>query len=153
MTVFADAAELLAAQGRELGVGPWITIDQDRIDLFAEATGDRQWIHVDPERAAQGPFGATVAHGYLTLSLLASMLGELLRVPTAAMAVNYGLDRVRFPAPVLCGSRVRARAGIHQTSRVGEAVQVAVDLVVEVEGTDKPACVARMLARYYFGAA
>lgn len=153
MNVFADAAELLAAQGRELGVGPWITIDQDRIDLFAEATGDRQWIHVDPERAAQGPFGATVAHGYLTLSLLASMLGELLRVPTAAMAVNYGLDRVRFPAPVLCGSRVRARAGIHQTSRVGEAVQVAVDLVVEVEGTDKPACVARMLARYYFRAA
>jgi acyl dehydratase len=150
MTRFESPAALLAAAGADLGAGPWVEMTQERIDLFAEATGDHQWIHVDPARAASGPFGGTIAHGFLSLSLLGAMLGDLIEVPTASMGVNYGLDRVRFTAPVLSGSRVRATAVLGEVGGDERQVQVAVDITVEIEGGTKPACVARMLARYYF---
>ncbi|MCW2791781.1 MAG: MaoC domain protein dehydratase [Nocardioides sp.] len=150
MTAFSDGAALLAGAGTHLGTSDWVVIDQTRIDLFAEATGDHQWIHVDPERAANGPFGRTIAHGYLSLSFLAGLLGVLLEVPTASMGINYGLDKVRFPTPVPVGSRVRAGATLAEAEPVPGGVQVGIDLVVEVDGTEKPACVARMLARFYF---
>ncbi len=106
--VFTSAPELRAAVGQELGVSDWLEVDQKRIDLFADATGDHQWIHVDPERAAEGPFGSTIAHGYLTLSLLPALVPQILRVEGVRMGVNYGTDKVRFPAPVPVGSRLRA---------------------------------------------
>ncbi|WGX96097.1 MaoC family dehydratase [Nocardioides sp. L-11A] len=151
MTVFASRAELLAGAGTELGTSAWTVIDQDRIDLFADATGDHQWIHVDPERAAAGPFGRTIAHGYLSLSYLAGLLDQLLGVPTASMGINYGLDKVRFPTPVPVDSRVRCHARLAEVVETGDGgIQVGLDLTVEVDGTDRPACVARMLARFYF---
>jgi acyl dehydratase len=151
MTIFDGPQALLDATGADLGTSDWIVIDQDRIDAFAEATGDHQWIHVDRERAATGPFGTTIAHGYLSLSLPAGMLGDLLQVPTALMGVNYGLDRVRFPTPVPSGSRVRIIGRVADATGDDQMVQVGVDLTVELEGADKPACAARMIARYYFG--
>ncbi|MBT2384108.1 MaoC family dehydratase, partial [Streptomyces sp. ISL-11] len=108
--IFTSPEELRAAVGEELGPGDWLEVDQKRIDLFAEATGDHQWIHVDAERAAAGPFGTTIAHGYLTLSLLAALVPPLMRAEGARMGINYGLNKVRFPAPVPAGSRLRARA-------------------------------------------
>jgi acyl dehydratase len=153
VTTFGDRAALLAGAGTNLGFGEWTLVDQRRIDMFAEATGDHQWIHVDPERARTGPFGRTIAHGYLSLSFLAGQLTELLHVPTAVMGINYGLDKVRFPAPVPVGSRVRAAAMLAEVSELPEgAVQLGIDLTVELEGSAKPASVARMLARYHFGA-
>ena len=118
-TVTYEVGALENIVGTEFGPGPWLVVDQERIDTFAEATGDHQWIHVDPERAKQGPFGATVAHGYLTLSLVAPLLEGLVRVEGATMAVNYGLDRVRFPAPVVSGSRLRARAVLASVEPAG----------------------------------
>jgi len=151
MTVFASRADLLAGAGTDLGVTAWTTIDQDRIQLFADATGDHQWIHVDPERAAAGPFGRTIAHGYLSLSYLAGLLDQLLGVPTASMGINYGLDKVRFPTPVPVDSRVRASAVLVRADETPDGgVQAALDLTVELEDAAKPACVARMLARFYF---
>lgn len=151
MNTFSDAASLLAAEGRSLGVTDWIEIDQDRINLFADATGDHQWIHVDPERAKKGPFGGTVAHGYLTLSLVNYFLPQLMTVDNLMMGVNYGCDRVRFPAPVKCGSRIR---GTGEISRVEElangAVQAVVRVTVEVEGSDRPGCVVDTISRYTF---
>lgn len=140
----------------EIHIGPWLTITQERIDRFAEATGDVQWIHTDPVRASrESPYGATVAHGYLTLSLL-PMLTESnhpdffsRNYPGMRMRVNYGLDRVRFPAPVIVGSRIRARTFLKGVAMVGEAVQVAYLITVEIEGHDKPACVAEFIARLY----
>ncbi len=150
MRRYATLAELQALVGRELGVSDWVTVDQRRIDLFAEATGDRQWIHVDPGRAAAGPFGATVAHGFLTLSLLAELGDAAFAIDDVAMGVNYGLDRVRFPAPVKAGSRVRGRFVLQAyTPLEGGGAQLAVEATVEVEGGTKPACVAVSLTRRF----
>jgi acyl dehydratase len=135
--------------GLELGPSEWKEIRQDRIDAFADATGDHQWIHVDPERAADGPFGTTVAHGFLTLSMLPEATFALMRVEDASAAINYGLDKVRFPAPVPVGSRIRASFRIADVSEVPGGVQVKTVATVEREGGEKPVCVAETLSRYY----
>ncbi|MFH8341387.1 MaoC family dehydratase [Streptomyces sp. AM6-12] len=147
--IFTSPAELKAAVGEQLGPTEWLEVDQKRIDLFAEATGDHQWIHVDPEKAAAGPFGTTIAHGYLTLSLLPLFGPQLLRVEGVKMGVNYGTNKVRFPAPVPVGSRLRATARITGVEDVTGGVQVAVAFTVEREGGDKPVCVAESVSRYY----
>ncbi|NGO71164.1 MaoC family dehydratase [Streptomyces boncukensis] len=149
--VFTSAADLAAAVGQELGASDWLEVDQQRIDRFADATGDHQWIHVDPVRAAEGPFGSTIAHGYLTLSLLPAFLPQIIRVDGVRMGVNYGVNKVRFPAPVPVGSRLRAHAelaGADETPDGG--VQVAMKVTVEREGGDRPVCVAESLSRYYW---
>ncbi|MEU6804839.1 MaoC family dehydratase [Streptomyces neyagawaensis] len=148
--IFTSAEELKAAVGEQLGYSDWLEVDQKRIDLFAEATGDHQWIHVDPEKAAAGPFGTTIAHGYLTLSLLPLFVPQVLKVDNVKMGVNYGTNKVRFPAPVPVGSRLRATATLQDVTEVGGGVQVTAAVVVEREGGDKPVCVAESLSRYYF---
>ena len=154
--MFNSVGELAAAVGMSVGPTDWVKIEQNRIDAFADATGDHQWIHVDVERAKQGPFGATIAHGYLTLSLASLFLPQLLEVRGAAMGVNYGCDRVRFPAAVRAGSRVRGSAEILGTEELRgrdggpPGVQVKIRVTVELEGGDKPACVADTLSRWYF---
>jgi len=148
-TVFQSPTELLAAVGRKLEPTDWLEIDQARIDRFAEATGDHQWIHVDPERAKQGPFGRTIAHGYLTLSLVNAFLPRMIEVRGISMGVNYGTDKVRFPAPVPVGSRIRGTGEIVAAEEVkGGAVQVVVRVTVEIEGSDRPACVADTISRF-----
>jgi acyl dehydratase len=148
-TIFATPRELLGAVGKPLGASDWLTIDQARVNLFADATGDHQWIHVDPERAKSGPFGATIAHGYLTLSLVNLFLPQLLEVRGASMGVNYGCDRVRFPAPVRVGSRVRGVGEVVAAEEVkGGAVQVTVRVSVEIEGGERPACVVDTISRF-----
>lgn len=149
MRTFVSPAELAAAIGEVIGPGPWHLVEQSRVDAFAEATGDKQWIHTDPERAAAGPFGGTVAHGYLTLSMLPALVRDLYQVDGVRMAVNYGLNRVRFPAPVRTGSYVRARAQITGVDQVQGGIQLLMTLTVEVEGVDKPCCVAETLTRLY----
>ena len=149
-TIFENPEELKAAVGKPLGVSEWLEIDQKRIDLFAEATGDHQWIHVDPERAKQGPFGATIAHGYLTLSLVNSFLPQIVEVRGIAMGINYGADRLRFPAPVPIGSRIRGSAEVVSAEDTKDgAVQAKVRVTVEIEGSDRPACVVDTISRYY----
>ncbi|MGC5564284.1 MaoC family dehydratase [Streptomyces sp. FR-108] len=148
--IFASADELKAAVGEQLGYSDWVEIDQKRIDLFADATGDHQWIHVDAPRAAAGPFGTTIAHGYLTLSLLPLFGPQLIAVEGVKMGVNYGTNKVRFPAPVPVGSRLRATARIAAVDEVAGGVQVAVGFTVEREGGEKPVCVAESVSRYYF---
>jgi acyl dehydratase len=148
--VFNSAEELRAAVGGKAGPTDWIVIDQARIDKFADATGDHQWIHVDPVRAASGPFGATVAHGYLTLALVNLFLPQLVSVPGASMGVNYGAERVRFPSVVRAGSRIRGAADIVSVESVSGGVQALIRVSIEVEGSPKPACVADTLSRYYF---
>jgi len=148
--IFTSADELKAAVGEQLGYSDWLEIDQRRIDLFAEATGDHQWIHVDPEKAAAGPFGTTIAHGYLTLSLLPLFGPQLIKVEGVTMGVNYGTDKVRFPAPVPVGSRLRATAKIAGVGEVTGGVQVAIGFTVEREGGGKPVCAAESVSRYYF---
>jgi acyl dehydratase len=146
----ATVQEMQARVGEELGVGEWFEVTQDRINTFADATGDHQWIHVDEERAKAGPFGGTIAHGYLTLSLIPSLGGGGLGLDGVKMGINYGLDRVRFIAPVPAGARVRARRKLLEV-REGEGfVQMKVEVTVEIEGKDKPACVAETLSRAYF---
>lgn len=140
---------LRALVGEELGYSDWLEVTQDRVNQFADATGDQQWIHVDTERAAQGPFGGTIAHGFLTLSLIPTVLPQLLDVRGFSMGVNYGLDRVRFPAPVPVGSRVRASAVVEEVTEVSGGVQTTLTVTFEVEGGAKPACVARFLERRY----
>jgi acyl dehydratase len=147
-TVFASPDELPAAVGTHLGYGDWITVDQDRINLFAEATGDHQWIHVDAERAAAGPFGATIAHGYLTLALTSQMLPELVRVDGISMGINYGTNKVRFPSPVVVGSRVRGGAELVQVDEVVGGYQAVIRITVEMEGSDRPACVVDSVSRF-----
>ncbi|UNO42930.1 MaoC family dehydratase [Streptomyces sp. MST-110588] len=147
--VFASLDELRAAVGENLGTSDWLEIDQKRIDLFADATGDHQWIHVDQEAAAAGPFGSTIAHGYLTLSLLPALVPRLMRVDNVKMGINYGVNKVRFPAPVPVGSRVRATATIADVTEVPGGVQLATTVTVEREGGDKPVCVAETLSRFY----
>ena len=150
MRTFTTFEELSAAVGEELGTSDWLEITQERVDGFADATGDHQWIHVDPERARAGPFGGPIAHGYLTLSLVSWFLPGVWQVEGFGMGVNYGLERLRFPAPVPVGSRVRLGADLMEVTPLEGGVQVAMDLTVEVEGGAKPALVARGLFRYYF---
>jgi acyl dehydratase len=145
MTTTMTLAELEASGERELGVSPWHTIDQATIDLFADATGDRQWIHVAPEAAARGPFGTTVAHGYLTLSLLPLLLSEVLSVSDSGMGVNYGIERIRFTSPVPSGSRVRLRARLLRGERRGGNVIFNVGVQIEIEGHEKPALVGEVV--------
>ncbi|MET8281580.1 MaoC family dehydratase [Micromonospora sp. NPDC005174] len=149
MRVFTSVDELAAAVGETLGPGPWQRIDQDRVNLFADATDDHQWIHVDPERAAAGPFGAPIAHGFLTLSLVPALAGQLYRVEGIAMGVNYGLNRVRFPAPLRVGAAVRASAVIAEVSPVSGGVQMVTAVTVHSDGGDKPVCVAETVSRLY----
>ena len=147
-TRFADPAALLTAEGTELGPTEWVTIDQERIDTFADATGDHQWIHVDPARAKDGPFGATIAHGYLTLALTNLFLPELMVVEDISMGVNYGVNKVRFPAPVPVGSRLRGRGVVTEVTEIPGGVQAVVTVTVEIEGSDKPACVVESISRF-----
>ena len=147
--VFGSVEELRAAVGEQLGWTDWLEVEQKRIDLFAEATGDHQWIHVDPERAASGPFGTTIAHGFLTLSLIPSFTPQLLRVEGVRMGVNYGVNKVRFPASVPVGSRLRATALIAEVTEASGGVQLVTRVTIEREGGDKPVCVAETVARYY----
>ncbi|MEV4974198.1 MaoC family dehydratase [Streptomyces scopuliridis] len=148
--IFTSAEELRAGVGEQLGHSEWLEIDQKRIDLFAEATGDHQWIHVDPERAAAGPFGTTIAHGYLTLSLLPAFVPQILRVENVKMGINYGTNKVRFPSPVPVGSRLRASAVLTDVAEAGGGVQITTLVTVEREGGEKPACVAESVSRFYF---
>ncbi|MFI1017236.1 MaoC family dehydratase [Streptomyces sp. NPDC020965] len=148
--IFTSADELRAGIGDPLGPSDWLEIDQKTIDLFAEATGDRQWIHVDPVRAADGPFGATIAHGYLTLALLPTLVPQVMRVEGMKMGLNYGTDKVRFPAPVPVGSRLRATAVLRRVEEAGGGVQVTAVVTVEREGSEKPVCVAESVSRYFF---
>jgi acyl dehydratase len=149
MRVYASIAEFAAAAGDDLGTTDWIEIDQERIDRFADATGDHQWIHVDPERAASGPFGQTIAHGFLTLSMLPVVMGSLYRVEGISMAVNYGLEKVRFPAPVPVGSKLRGSSSVTSTQELDGAVQGTITTTIEVDGSDRPACVVQSIVRYY----
>jgi acyl dehydratase len=149
-TIFASPGELLGAAGRDLGKSDWLEITQQRIDLFADATGDHQWIHVDPERAKSGPFGATIAHGYLTLALVNLFLPQLLEVRGISMGVNYGTDKVRFPSPVPVGSRVRGSGQLVEALEAkGGAVQAKVRVTVEIDGKDRPGCVADTISLFH----
>ena len=148
-TTFESVADLRDAVGKHLGYSDWHVIDQERVNLFADATGDHQWIHVDPERARGGPFGTTVAHGFLTLSLLPLFLPEVYSVEGVRMAVNYGLNKVRFPAPLPVGSRVRGGLELVDVADVEGGVQVTARVTVEAEGAPKPCCVAESLVRLY----
>lgn len=146
--VFEIPDEILSAVGSDLGTTDWVTITQDRINMFADATGDHQWIHVDTERAKDSHFGTTIAHGFLTLSLVAKFFPQLLRVEKTSMGINYGCNKVRFTAPVPCGSRVRASGEIVSAEEVKGGVQVAVKVAIEIEGNDRPACVLESIARF-----
>ncbi len=147
MRVFNNLAEFVAAAGSQLGPSEWMEITQDRVNLFAEATDDHQWIHVDPERAAAGPFGGTIAHGLLTLSLLPHFTHQLYRVDNVALAVNYGYNKVRFITPVKVGANVRASAVISKIDELDGAVQATMTITVEIEGSDKPAAVVESIVR------
>ena len=145
---FSGLEEFVAAQGSQLGPTDWLEVTQERVNLFADATDDHQWIHVDPERAANGPFGGTIAHGLMTLSLLPHFTHQLYTVDNIAMAVNYGYNKVRFITPVRVGSRIRARAEIAKVDQLDGAVQATVPVTVEIEGSDKPAAVAESIVRF-----
>jgi acyl dehydratase len=147
--IIASIEALRACVGTHLGVSDWINVEQSRIDAFAEVTRDRQWIHVDPARAEDGPFGATVAHGLLTLSLCSSLLWEVLVIEGMGAAINYGLNKVRFPAPLLVGSRVRMHVSVTEVTDIPRGVEVVYHLTYETQGELKPPCVADLVFRYY----
>ena len=147
-TVFEKPSDLLDAVGTDVGITDWITITQDQIDKFAAATLDDQWIHCDVERANQGPFGAPIAHGYLTMSLASHFLAQLIRVDGIAMGINYGTEKVRFPAPVPVGSRLRGRGEVLDAKEVAGGVQATTRITIEREGGDKPAAVVDTVSRY-----
>lgn len=149
MTTIRGIEGLRAIAGQEWGPGEWMEITQERVNAFADVTEDHQWIHVDVERAKQGPFKGTIAHGFLTLSLTIALTRSQLQVEGVRMAINYGLNRVRFPAPVPVGSRIRARTKNLSVEDVEGGVQVVNQVTVEVEGQEKPACVAELVARFY----
>jgi len=152
-TRFTGIADAKAQIGQEIGVTDWMPIDQERVNAFAQVTGDQQWIHVDVERAKrESPFGGPIAHGYLTLSLLAKFAQECIAVEGVKLAVNYGLNRVRFTAPVKVGSRVRARFVLGAVDDIPGGAQIVWQAVIEIEGSDKPACAAEMVTRWYFQA-
>ncbi|HEY6354916.1 MAG TPA: MaoC family dehydratase [Burkholderiaceae bacterium] len=145
----ANLSSMQQRVGEELAVGDWVTVDQPMIDKFAEATGDHQWIHIDVERAKTGPFGTTIAHGFLTLSLLPRLAESAIKIDDVRMGVNYGLNRVRFPAPVPSGSRIRARMKLLSYEPIDGGAQLVMEVTMEREGGDKPVCVAESLARRY----
>ena len=149
MKSFKHLSEMQAMVGEHVGTSDWITVTQERINLFADATGDHQWIHIDPERAAKGPFGTTIAHGFLTLSLLPEMSASAMEVLDTRMGVNYGLGKVRFPAPVPVGSRLRGHFKLTKYEPLEGGAQLTVQVTMEREGSDKPVCVAESLARRY----
>jgi acyl dehydratase len=142
MRVFTSLDDVAAASGEELGTTEWVTIEQDRVDKFADATGDHQWIHVDVERAAEGPFGGTIAHGYLTLSLVPWLGSQVFSLETPGAKLNYGVNKVRFPNPVRVGSRVRSTVSVGDVTDLPSGKQLTLKHVVEIEGEEKPACVA-----------
>ena len=149
-TTVASVAALTALTGTHLGYSSWREVTQEQVNTFADATDDHQWIHVDAERAAAGPFGTTIAHGFLTLSLLVTMWSEILHFEGVRLAINYGLNKVRFPSPVPVGSRIRTGATLVSVETVADgSVQIVVDFVIEREGGEKPACVAQGLYRFY----
>ncbi|MFE2072999.1 MaoC family dehydratase [Streptomyces misionensis] len=142
--------EIKALAGADLGRTDWMEITQERVNTFADATGDHQWIHVDPERAAAGPFGAPIAHGYLTLSLVIPLFNDLLAIEGVSMSINYGLDKVRFPSPVKVGAKIRLRGAVDSVEEVkGNGVEMRLTFTIEVEDSEKPACVASALYRHY----
>jgi acyl dehydratase len=145
---FSGLDELVAAQGSQLGPTEWLEVTQDRVNLFADATEDHQWIHVDPDRAAGGPFGGAIAHGLLTLSLLPHFMHQLYTVDNIAMAINYGYNKVRFITPVKVGAKIRARAEIAKVDQLDGAVQATMTTTVEIDGSDKPAAVAESIVRF-----
>jgi acyl dehydratase len=149
MKHFPTLSSLQGEVGQSIGTSDWLTVDQARIDQFAQATGDQQWIHVDPQRAAEGPFGATVAHGFLTLSLMAGMFDTAFVIDDVRMGVNYGLNRVRFPAPVRAGSRLRGHFRLQRYEPLEGGAQLTVEVTMELEGSDKPACVAESVSRRF----
>ncbi|MFG1943913.1 MaoC family dehydratase [Nonomuraea sp. NPDC048826] len=149
MSVKADGLDgIRALAGADLGVTDWMEITQDRVNTFADATGDHQWIHVDPVRAAEGPFKGAIAHGYLTMSLIIPLFGQLLEIEGIGMAINYGLNKARFPAPVPVGARIRLAGKVVAVEDVSGGVQATLDFTVEVENAAKPACVAQAVYRY-----
>ena len=147
--VLQGVEEVRAAVGRHFGYSDWLEITQERVNEFAEATGDHQWIHVDPERAKGGPFGGPIAHGYLTISLAPMLLPQVMRVEGIQMGVNYGINKLRFPSPVPVGSKLRVGASLADVEDIQGGAQVTMDLTFEVEGKDKPSCVAQAVYRYY----
>jgi acyl dehydratase len=147
--IFETPRDMPGVVGQTFGPTDWLLVDQARIDLFAEATGDHQWIHVDPERAKTGPFGGTIAHGYLTLSLTNLFLPQLIEVRGISMGINYGLDKVRFPSVVLAGTRIRGRGELISATEIAGGIQSIIRLSVDVEGGEKPACVAEAISRWY----
>lgn len=149
MKTFATLAELQHLLGKDIGISEWIEVTQERIQLFADATGDQQWIHVDPERAKAGPFGTTIAHGFMTLSLLPEMSASAFAVADVRMGVNYGLNRVRFPAPVPAGSRLRGHFRLAKFEPLEGGAQLTIEVTMEREGSDKPVCVAESVGRRY----
>lgn len=148
MTIFNGLDEFVAAKGSQLGPTDWLEVEQARVDLFADATDDHQWIHVDPDKAANGPFGGTIAHGLLTLSLLPRFMHELYRVDNVTMAINYGFNKVRFITPVPVGAKVRARSELADVVQLDGAVQATLVTTVDVEGSEKPAAVIESIIRY-----
>ena len=148
---FDSSAAVLSSVGVDLGVTAWMLVTQDRINKFADATGDHQWIHLDAERSREGPFGATIAHGYLTLSLASHFLPQLVGYRDLKLGINYGCEKVRFPSPVRVGSRIRGHGKVIQAQAVAmDGVQVTVRITVEIEGSDKPGCVVDTLSRLHF---
>ena len=148
-TRFEKPADLLDAVGKHLGFSDWEAVDQQRVDQFANATGDHQWIHVDPEKAADGPFGKTIAHGYLTLSMANLFLPQVMQVDNTSMGVNYGCEKVRFPSPVPVGSRIRGGGEVMSAEEVKGGIQVVVRMTIEIEGADRPACVVDTISRFF----
>jgi acyl dehydratase len=148
MTTFNGVDEVIAAEGDHLGYSDWMTIDQERINTFADATGDHQWIHVDPDKAKDGPFGSTIAHGYLTMSLSNAFLPSLINVENVSMGINYGVNKVRFPAPVPVDSEIRAGAELASVEEIDGGVQCIIKITMERKGADRPVCVIESVTRY-----
>jgi acyl dehydratase len=148
-TIIEGIDGLKAKKGEHLGYSDWLEITQERVNEFADATGDHQWIHVDPERAKAGPFGGPIAHGYLTISLAPMLLPQVMRVEGIQMGVNYGINKLRFPSPVPVGSNLRVGAAVAEVEDIAGGAQVTLDLTFEVEGKEKPSCVAQAVFRYY----
>jgi acyl dehydratase len=149
MRIFSSLDEFVMARGEVLGTSDWLAVEQERIGQFADATGDHQWIHVDPDRAKSGPFGKTIAHGFLTLSLLPVFFQQIYRVDGVRMAVNYGLNKVRFPAPTPVGSKLQATSQLVDVTQLEGAAQAVLSTTIEAEGAEKPVCVAESVVRYF----
>lgn len=149
-TIFSSADDVLQKVGQMLGESEWLRVTQDRVNLFADAVGDHQWIHVDPEKARAGPFGGCIAHGYLTLSLSSLFLPQIVEINNMRMGVNYGCERVRFPAPVLVGANIRGRGELVKAEAVEGGVQATIRVTIEIEGNTRPGCVVDTISRYYF---